>query len=299
MNRKLAYQITIVLLTAACIGLISTQYTELKQQEERLASVYKVFPVPIPSDLEFAGESVELHSFGVKERIDRELLVNTYWQSNTLLILKRSKKYFKVIEPILKKYGVPEDFKYLPIAESGFQNLRSPAGAEGMWQFMPSSAKEFGLVVNDEIDERLHLEQATEAACKYLLKSYEELGSWTLAAAAYNRGLYGLKRALEQQDVNSYYQLHLNSETSRYVMRILAFKIIIEDPEVYGFNIESKDYYQDISTKVIEVNSISDLQKYASENGTTYHILKSLNPWIQGKALKERSQAYRVTLPVK
>lgn len=298
MDKKLAYQITIVLLSAACIGLISTQYTEHKQQEERMASVYKIFPVPIPSDLHFADEAVELQSFGVKERIDRELLVNTYWQSNTLLILKRSKKYFEIIEPILEKYGVPEDFKYLPIAESGFQNLRSPAGAEGMWQFMPASAKEFGLVVNDEVDERLHLERATEAACNYLLKAHEELGSWTLAAAAYNRGLYGIKRALGQQGVDTYYQLHLNTETSRYVMRILAFKIIIENPEVYGFNIESKDYYQDISSRTIEVSSITNLQKYASQQGTTYHILKSLNPWIKGKELKERDKAYRLTLPL-
>lgn len=297
MNRTLAYQIVIVLLTAGCIGLISNQYTEYKQQEERIASVYKIFPVPIPSDLKFAGEQVTLNSFGIRERIDRELLVNTYWQSNTMLILKRSKKYFAIIEPILEKHGIPKDFKYLPIAESGFQNVTSSAGAQGVWQFMPASAKEYGLNINNEVDERMHLELATEAACKYLKNAYDELGSWTLAAAAYNRGLYGIKSALEKQNVDSYYKLHLNSETSRYVMRILAFKIIVENPELYGFNIEAKDYYHEIPTKIHETKEVKDLTVFASSIGSTYHVLKSLNPWIKGNELKERDKPYRLTLP--
>lgn len=290
---------TAIFLFAALILLTAQQFTEHAQQAERLASVYQVFPVPIPSDLSFAEEKVPLDKFGIKERLDRELLVNTYWQSNTMLILKRSKKYFKIIEPILEANGIPDDFKYLAVAESGLQVVQSPAGANGIWQFMESSGKYYGLEINDEVDERLNLKLSTEAACRYLKLAYEEFGNWTLAAAAYNRGINGINADLNKQQVNSYYDLHLNSETSRYIMRILAFKILLEDPDSYGFNISTKDYYGTTKAKEIQIaEGIENLSEYAKSIGTNYHILKSLNPWIKGNTLANREQGYLMSVPI-
>ncbi len=298
MKKTQIYLFIVIVLAVSLVALTAHQYTEHQQQTERLSSVYQIFPVPIPSDLSFAGEAVPIDKFGVKERLDRELLVNTYWQSNTMLILKRSKKYFNIIEPILKKNNIPEDFKYLAIAESGLQNVSSPAGANGVWQFMERSAKYYGLEVNSDVDERLNLKLSTEAACKYLQEAYSEFGNWTLAAAAYNRGIGGMKSALSNQQASNYYDLHLNSETSRYIMRILAFKIILENPDSYGFQISSKDYYSPDKVKEFKLNEdITDLSKFAMEQGSNYHVLKSLNPWIKGSELKGNDKSYTLLLP--
>ncbi|MBR9861758.1 lytic transglycosylase domain-containing protein [bacterium] len=284
------------------LALNSSQYTEEAIQVQKLNERYQIYPVPIPSDLKFSGEKVPLNSFNVKERLDRELLVNTYWQSNTMLILKRSKKAFEVIEPILKANGIPEDFKYLAVAESGLQQLvTSSAGAKGLWQFIERSGKYYGLNINSNIDERYHLEKSTQAACKYLKEAYAEFGNWTLAAASYNRGITGIRNALEDQSVDSYYDLHLNSETSRYILRVLAFKAIIESPQNYGFYLESKDYYRNESTRTVKITEpIENLAEYAKTQNCTYHELRTLNPWILGKTISSVGEdGLELRLPLK
>ncbi|MFT4803600.1 MAG: membrane-bound lytic murein transglycosylase D, partial [Psychroserpens sp.] len=210
----------------------------------RMINDYNVYALSVPDNLNFAGEAMPLQDPDVFERMDRELLVNTYWQSNGLLMFKRAEKYFPIIEPILKKNGIPDDFKYLAVIESGLTNAVSPAGARGVWQIMPSTGRENGLEVNSNVDERYHLEMATEVACKYLLKSKENLGSWTLAAAAYNAGNTGVSNRLREQDVNAYYDLLLGEETGRYLFRIVALKEILTHPKKYGFNFTSKDLYK-------------------------------------------------------
>jgi len=200
---------------------------------------YKIKALKIPDDLSFCGEKVELDKTDIRERIDRELLVNTYWQSNALLWFKRTHKYFPVIEPILKEKGVPDDFKYLAVIESDLRNVTSPAGAKGMWQMLKEAGRENGLEINDNVDERYHLEKATRAACDYLIKAKERLGSWTLAAAAYHAGNFGIEKRLNQQMVDNYYDVLAGENTERYIPRIVAAKEILSNPEKYGFLFEA------------------------------------------------------------
>ena len=281
------------------ISLTAFHYSEIKAQEARMEDGYHVFPVPIPAHLDFCGEAVPLDAFGIKERLDRELLVNSYWGSQTLLILKRSASYFAVIDPILSSYDIPSDLRYLAVAESALQPARSSAGAQGIWQWMPNSAREMGLQVDDEIDERLNLEKSTDAACRYLREAKERFGSWTLAAAAYNRGMNGLARAMEDQQVHSYYDLHLNTETSRYLLRILAFKSILEHPRIYGFELDEKDKYSFPQTKTTRISAgIPDLGAFAREMGSSYHVIKSLNPWILGNSLPASEEGYQLKTPL-
>lgn len=296
---KIKQSIFIITLSFAIGVALSYKYTEYTEQEKKLKDNYLVVPVPIPNQLTFAEEKVPLDRFEIKERLDRELLVNTYWQSNSLLILKRSKKYFQIIEPILERYGVPSDFKYLAVAESGLLNVTSPAGAKGVWQFMPSSGKAYGLEINNSVDERYHLERSTEAACLYIKEAYSKFGNWTLAAASYNRGMNGISNDIAKQLVNDYYDLHLNTETSRYILRILAFKTIIENPASYGFQIEPKDYYSFTPTINISVDeSIPNISEYAQSLGTNYHILKTLNPWIKTNSLDVTDVPYIIKAPL-
>ena len=208
--------------------------------EVKVVNDYNVYALPLPDNLNFAGEPVPVQNPDIKERMDRELLVNTYWQSNGLLLFKRANKYFPIIEPILKEEGVPEDLKYLAVIESGLTQAVSPARATGFWQILKETGKEYGLEVNDNVDERYHIEKSTRAACKYLKASKERFGSWTLAAAAYNAGNYGVSREMERQNVNGYYDLLLGEETGRYVFRILALKEILSNPGKYGFNFQEK-----------------------------------------------------------
>ncbi|SDB24054.1 Transglycosylase SLT domain-containing protein [Flavobacteriaceae bacterium MAR_2010_188] len=260
---------------------------------------YNVYALSIPEKMDFAGENVPLQDPDIYERMDRELLVNTYWQSNGLLIFKRSKKYFPVIEPILKKHGIPEDFKYLAVIESGLTNAVSPAGARGVWQIMKETGKENGLEVNDNVDERYHLEKSTEVACKYLKQAKEKLGSWTLAAAAYNAGNAGVSNRLKEQKVGSYYDLLLGEETGRYLFRILALKEIINNPKKYGFNFTDKDLYSDIPTQKLMVDKpVSDFASFAKEHGINYKILKLHNPWLREDHLVNNSgKVYYIEIP--
>ncbi len=269
--------------------------------ETKLINDYNVYALQVPDDLNFAGEPMPLKNPDILERMDRELLVNTYWQSNGLLMFKRAKKYFPIIEPILEKYNIPEDFKYLAVIESGLTNAVSPAGARGVWQIMKATARENGLEVNDNVDERYHLEKATEVACKYLLKSKEELGSWTLAAAAYNAGNAGVSRRLKEQGVSDYYDLLLGEETGRYLFRIVALKEILSHPDKYGFNFRDKDLYTNVPTYKVEVNTaISDFTEFAEEHGINYKILKLHNPWLREPHLNNKSgKLYTIDIPEK
>lgn len=251
---------------------------------ERLAK--KGTPQYFPSSIDFAGEQTPLNITDVKERLDRELLVNSYLHSSTILILKRANRAFPIIEPILKQYNVPDDFKYLAVIESALTNAVSPSGAKGIWQFMPQTGKEKGMEINEFVDERYHLQKSTEAACKYLLAAKEKFGNWTLAAASYNGGMSGISTKISEQKVNNYYDLLLTEETYRYVFRILALKEIMKNPKNYGFNLADYEMYKSISTKTIEIDStITDLATFAKNQGINYKILKIYNPWLREKKL--------------
>src|SRR5690554_928622 len=267
--------------------------------EKKLINDYNVYALQIPEHLNFAGEDIPLDDPDILERMDRELLVNTYWQSNGLLMFKRAHKYFPVIEPILKKHGVPDDFKYLAVIESGLMNVVSPAGARGVWQIMPATGKEYGMEINDNVDERYHLEKSTEVACEYLKKSKEQLGSWTLAAAAYNAGNYGVSKRLEEQDVTEYYDLLLGEETGRYLFRIVALKEILSHPDRYGFNFRNKDLYTQVLTYKVEVDTaVTDFASFAKGFGVNYKILKIHNPWLREPHLNNRSRKqYFIEIP--
>lgn len=239
-----------------------------------------------PMKIDFAGEEVPTYMADVYERLDRELITNTNYHTNTTLVLKRANKVFPVIEPILKKHGIPDDFKYLAVIESSLVNAVSPAGARGVWQFMPATAKEKGLEVTDDVDERYHLVKSTEAACLYLKDAKEKFGNWTLAAASYNGGMNGVQRQLEAQGVRSYYDVLLNEETSRYVFRILALKEIMSHPAEYGFRLPKEGLYKEVELKTIEIDSsISDFSAFAKSQGINYKILKIHNPWLRDKKL--------------
>lgn len=260
---------------------------------------YGVYALSIPDDLSFAGEDIPLSDPDVYERMDKELLVNTYWQSNGLLMFKRTAKYFPIIEPILKEKGVPDDFKYLAVIESGLTNVVSPAGATGMWQIMKGTAKDRGLEVNDEIDERYHLEKSTEAACDYLLEAHERFGSWTLAAASYNMGMKGVEKQLARQKSDNYYDLLLNQETGRYVFRIIAVKEIIENPKRYGFNFREVDLYKPIPTTTVEVDSgVAHFADFAAKYDMSYKTLKYHNPWLRDHYLtNKQGKTYVIKIP--
>lgn len=258
-----------------------------------------VTPVPLPDSANFCGEPVPLDIFYVREQFDRELSVNTYWHSSTLLMLKRSTRWFPVIEPILERNGIPDDFKYLALIESGLMNVVSPSGAAGYWQFLDKTAKEYGLEVNKEIDERYHVEKATVAACAYLKKSFGKFGNWTLVAASYNAGQSRISDVTSRQLAANFYHLHLNEETSRYIYRILAMKEICLDPVKYGFKLLPGDYYQPLKIRTMEVSSsLPDLPSFAREHKISYRMLKELNPWLRSDRLTvKRGQAYQVHLP--
>ncbi|MFM2213249.1 MAG: hypothetical protein RL427_512 [Bacteroidota bacterium] len=253
-----------------------------------------------PEAIDFAGEAAPLQITDVKERLDRELLINANLDATTALILKRANRVFPIIEPILQQYGVPDDFKYLAVIESGLINAVSPSGAKGVWQFMPDTAKESGMEVNDIVDERYHLEKSTEAACKYFLAAKQRFGSWTLAAASYNGGMNGLSKKLDEQKVANYYDLGLTEETSRYVFRILALKEIMKQPAKYGFSLYPSDLYTLIPTKKIEVDStIADLSTFALAQGINYKLLKIHNPWLRDKKLVNASKKkYEIKIPL-
>jgi hypothetical protein len=293
MNRKLNSGILVsVLLLLFGFTTIHPEFQNAFNSREEGDS-YKVYALKLPVTLDFSGEEVPLNAPDIRERLDKELLVNTYWQSNMMLLLKRAHKWFPTIEAILAEEGVPDDFKYLAVIESGLENLRSPKGAKGFWQLMPGTAKEYGLEVNSNVDERYHIEKSTRVACKYLLKAKKRFGSWTLAAASYNRGMYGTHKLLDKQLVQDYYDLLLNTETSRYVFRILAVKEIMSHPKRYGFIFEETDLYQPIPVKKLGWDvPIANIAEFAQEKGINYKLLKIHNPWLIENHLNNNSRKY-------
>lgn len=255
---------------------------------------------PIPSEVYLFGERIPLESFDIYERLERELIVNTYLHSATLLGLKRSGRWFPVIEPILKENNLPDDFKYLAVAESNLDNVISSAGATGFWQFMETTGKKYGLEINDQIDERYHIEKSTKAACDYLKEAYQKFGNWTLAAAAYNNGFNGIEKWSSIQQSRNFYNLLLNSETSRYIFRIAALKIIYENPQNYGFALSEDEKYKPLKTyEVILDASVSDFTSYAKSLGINYKILKYFNPWLRDTGFNnKKNKSYTIKVPV-
>jgi membrane-bound lytic murein transglycosylase D len=265
----------------------------------REESNMRFYPINLPENLDFAGEKVPVHYPDIKESIDRELQINTYWQSQTILTLKRSERMFAIIEPILKKHGIPNDFKYLAAIESGLTNVVSSADAKGIWQIMEGTGKELGLEVNDLVDERYHYEKSTEAACKFLRESYRKFGSWTLAAASYNCGRSRISKELDRQKVRSFYDLLLNDETARYIFRILAMKSIMKDPQQYGYYLDKQDYYPIMQSTEINIDSsVTDFIYIADKYDINYKILKIYNPWLRNNYLPNKvKKSYILKIP--
>lgn len=287
------------LLVAVSLSLAFSSDDNLKPSN--LIFDYNVYALPIPENLNFSEEPLPLDLPDIRERMDRELLVNTYWQSNSLLLFKRAHKYFPIIEPILEQYGIPDDFKYLAVIESGLQNVTSPAGAKGFWQIMKSTGKEYGMEINSNVDERYHLKLSTHLACQYFLKAKEKFGSWTLAAASYNAGISGIASELNRQSVSNYYDMLLGQETGRYVFRIVALKEIMKHPLNYGFNFKKEDLYSYAPTYEVEVDTaVSDFVEFAKNFGLNYKQLKLHNPWLRDDFLNNKSRKkYLIELPKK
>jgi len=256
-------------------------------------------PVDLNKAFDFAGEAVPMENFDAKERLDRELTENSYRHGKNMLNLKKANRYFPMIERILAENGVPDDFKYVAVAERDLSNAVSPAGARGFWQFMRPTARDYGMEVTATVDERYHLEMSTRAACKHILKLKKIMGSWTLAAAAYNVGQTRLKREMATQRANNFYDLNLNHETSRYLFRLLAFKTIMKNPQDFGFNLGTEGYQPLDNFAVVEVNTtIPNLGDFAQKYGTSYRMLKLYNPWLISTSLSNKSgKQYFIKIP--
>ncbi len=276
-------------------GQSDINYTKAYQQNN------KIFSLVLPSKLDFAGEPMPLNLYYVREGLDRELSINTYWQSSTLIMLKKTNRYFRIMTPILKKYNVPDDFKYLALIESGLTNVVSPAGASGFWQIITETGKRYGLEITDEVDERYNLEKSTEAACKLLQHSYSLFENWTLSAAAYNAGENRIQKEMAGQKSGNYYDLYLNTETSRYIFRILALKLLYEHPTEFGYYIRQKDLYPPIPTYTVTIDTtVPDLVALAKKLDVNYRVFKEFNPWLRkDKLTVATGKKYTLTLPVK
>ena len=305
-NKKIFLLIQLVLLIVGVAAIIAciVGVRALKIAEKRPVSLEQIQlrsnDIEFTEDITFAGERVPLEMFNIRERYERELLSTCYFHSNTMLLVKRSSRWFPVIEPILAKYGIPDDFKYLCVAESTLTNAVSPAGAVGFWQFMEATGKEYGLEINKEVDMRYNVELETEAACRYFLKSYEIYHNWTLVAASFNAGTRRLSKFLKEQKVHSYYDLLLADETERYIFRILAFKTILSDPEKYGIYVSKSLEYQPFKYKTVVVTeSVDSWADFALEHGINYKLLKIFNPWLRSKSLKvKKGDVYEIKIPV-
>ena len=289
--------IAVALIVPAKTGLTGAYGFFAKPDSLRIQN--PVYQVPIPSAIDFAGEQVPIHLFDVRESLDRELQVNTYWHSQTVLLLKRANRYFPIIEPILKEKGIPDDFKYLAVAESALTQAVSPAQAVGFWQILAATARELSLEVGDEVDERYHIEKSTYAACDFLLKSYNHYGNWTMAAASYNFGRSGINRQMARQGNNNYYDMVLGEETGRYLFRILAFKVIFEHPEQYGFHLMPDELYPPLKYYEVEVDTaVTSFAQFAEHFNTNYKILKLYNPWLRESYLtNKRGKTYAIKIP--
>jgi hypothetical protein len=308
MKQKTIFFITGILSFAAILLFIRAStdsadkyfpFVKKSAKEENLAlPLQNAFAVKFPNSISFAGESVPLDDPEVRERLDRELTVNSYWQSSTIIMLKRANRFFPIIEKILKEDSVPDDFKYLCLAESGLDNVVSSAGAAGFWQFMKATAEQHGLLVNTEIDERYNLEKATHMAGDYLKKAKEKSGSWTAAAASYNMGIAGLNKQQTLQGEQEYYHLWLNTETSRYVQRIIALKIIHQHQKDYGFYLTKDDLYPELKYTTQQVSGNVNWISFAQQNNISYKLLRIYNPWIRDyNLINKEKKTYEVKIP--
>jgi len=279
-------------------AMIASNYVGADESSVDFGSLPQIIQsVDVNKSFNFAGELMP-NTFDAKERMDRELSVNAYWQSSTLLNIKSAKRFFPTMERILAENNIPQDFKYLAVAESNLRNVTSPANAKGFWQFRKLAAKEMGLEVNDEVDERYHVEKATQAACKYIQQLYDRFGTWTNAAAAYNVGPTNFRRTLKSQGQESFYDLNMNSETSRYLFRLMAFKEIMQNPENYGYYVNDDEMYKPFNTyEVVVDTSVNSWSSFARERGLTYRALKVYNPWLRENKLTVINNTYKIKLP--
>lgn len=302
MEKKKAWKLFVSLLLTVNVILIlmllgsarPDDSNKSEKGEVRYESTY------MPKKVSFAGEPMPLHLYYVKEALERELLSNAYFHSQTIRFIKMAPRFFPVIEPILKEHGIPDDFKYLALAESNFDpRAVSPARAVGLWQLMQGTAKDYGLEINDEVDERYHIEKATAVACEYIKDAHEKFGNWTMVAAAYNRGMTGVQREVDRQQEENYYDLLITTETARYVYRIVALKLILENPEKYHFYIPENEKYPVIPTKEVEITgSVDNFAKYAEEHGLSYKLFKDFNPWLRENSLTySGKKRYWVKIP--
>jgi membrane-bound lytic murein transglycosylase D len=297
--RKISWLVVVISVLLSLV-VVTVYSTSRQKQADTLNGKHDVYSLSIPDTIDFAGEKVPLQYFDVREGLDRELHVNTYFQSQTIFYIKRANRYFPEIERILKEEGVPLDFKYLAVAESGLANVISPSKAAGFWQFLKNTGEEYKLEINDEIDERFDLEKSTRAACKYFKTAYKDFGSWTMAAVSYNMGRPGLTRQIESQKESTYYNLYLYDEPARYIYRIIAIKLIIEKPELYGFHIDKKDLYMPFQYSSITIDSsITNLTAFAKNNNTNYKMLKIFNPWLRNSALVNNTKKlFKIKIPL-
>ena len=281
------------------VSLISFRISKTRFLTNGNESNYYIYPVSIPKKVSFAGEDMSLDEDDLIERMDKEFLVNTYWQSNTILLIKRANKYFPQIEKILIDEGVPTDFKYLALIESGLENVTSPSGAKGFWQIMKTTGKEYGLEINSNVDERYNLNLSTRIACKYLKKAKEKFGNWTLAAAAYNRGINGIQNKITNQNQTAYENILFGEETKRYIFRIIALKNIVESPESFGFYIEEEHMYNPVKYDEIKIDTpISNISDFSKNLGLTYKSFKIHNPWLLENHLNNKSRkVYTISIP--
>mgnify|MGYP002274411129 CR=1 FL=1 len=287
-----------VVCLTACISMGSNDVEKVIESRPVVSSM--TLSPDVPSSVPFCGKLIDITRYDMREAYDRELSSFTYFHSTTMLLIKRANRYFPVIEPILKANGIPDDFKYLMVIESNLNSIaRSPAGAAGLWQFMPTTGREFGLEVNENVDERYHIEKATVAACKYFKQAYAKYGDWIAVSAAYNAGQARISSQLEKQLASHAMDLWLVEETSRYMFRLLAAKEIFSNPQRYGFLLKREHLYPPIPYKEVTVSTpINDLSEYAKKQGITYAQLRDANPWLRETSLKNRSgKSYVLHIP--
>ncbi len=294
--RSISFFLVVAFLSSCIQPAVETVKETIKEKKQRQMDA----SLPdLPEKMMYCGQTVDLTDEDVRERLDREVLVNAYFNSSTTQIIKRANRFFPVIEKILAEEKMPDDLKYIAAIESSLLQAVSPAGAEGMWQFMPVTAKQYGLKMTTEIDERLDVRKSTRAASAYLRYAQDTLKDWVLASAYYNRGIGGVRSDMRRQGTDNYFDTYMNSETARYVYRILAMKLIMEDPEAYGYVIPDRQLYKVIPTQKIKVSeSIPNLAEWAKENGSNFKMLKKLNPWLLGNKLTIKKGEVLIELPV-
>ena len=296
---------TLAIMLLLSAGFVLTLFVSADDKQSISIENEEFMPVAaswaLPENVSFAGEPLPMQNFDTRESLDRELNATAYRHGSTLLTIKRAGRYFPEIERILRENGIPDDFKYLACAESDLSNAISPAGATGYWQIMEGTGREYGMTINNEVDDRYNLEKSTLFACRYFRKAYEKYGSWTMVAASYNNGFSGLSEQVEIQKESNYYDLLLNEETARYVFRIAALKLIMSEPSAYGFDVSESDLYQPIPYSEVKVNtSIPSFEQFARQHETNYKILKFLNPWLRKPFLTNSDgREYIIRIPEK